>query len=72
MSLEAGVRQSTKTVWEHRNGKNYYALNEKITSIMYLTKALLAKNISVEGIRFLSSLHWYSHSLVAKSKQPGH
>ncbi|OAB43508.1 serine hydrolase, partial [Paenibacillus glacialis] len=40
--------QSTKTVWEHRNGKNYYALDEKITSMMYLLKPLLAKNISVD------------------------
>lgn len=42
------LNQSTKTVWEHRNGKNYYALDEKITSMMYLIKALLAKNISVD------------------------
>ncbi|MFW5436775.1 serine hydrolase domain-containing protein [Paenibacillus apiarius] len=42
------LNQSTKTVWEHRNGKNYYALDEKITSVKYLIKALLAKNISVD------------------------
>ncbi|WP_314588014.1 serine hydrolase domain-containing protein [Paenibacillus terrigena] len=42
------LNQSTKTVWEDRNGKNYYALDEKITSGMYLTKALVAKNISVD------------------------
>jgi CubicO group peptidase (beta-lactamase class C family) len=40
--------QSTKTVWEDRNGKSYYALDEKITSGMYLSKALLSKNISVD------------------------
>ncbi|WP_152394322.1 serine hydrolase domain-containing protein [Paenibacillus guangzhouensis] len=42
------LNQSTKTVWEDRNGKSYYALDEKITSGMYLTKALVAKNISVD------------------------
>ncbi|MBN3525075.1 serine hydrolase domain-containing protein [Paenibacillus apiarius] len=42
------LNQSTKTVWEHRDGKNYYALDEKITSVKYLIKALLAKNISVD------------------------
>ncbi|MGG4439545.1 serine hydrolase domain-containing protein [Brevibacillus fortis] len=42
------LNQSIKTVWKERDGKNYYALDEKITSVMYLTKALLAKNISVD------------------------
>lgn len=42
------LNQSTKTVWKHRDGKNYYALDEKITSVKYLIKALLAKNISVD------------------------
>ncbi|NQX68429.1 beta-lactamase family protein [Paenibacillus alba] len=42
------LNQSTKTVWEDRNGKSYYTLDEKITSVMYLNKALLAKNISVD------------------------
>ncbi|MDK8180510.1 serine hydrolase domain-containing protein [Paenibacillus sp. UMB4589-SE434] len=42
------LNQATKTVWEDRNGKSYYALDEKITSGMYLTKALVAKNISVD------------------------
>ncbi|NOU87519.1 serine hydrolase [Paenibacillus sp. LMG 31460] len=42
------LNQSTKTVWEHRNEKNYYSLDEKITSMLYLSKSLLAKNISVD------------------------
>ncbi|XOK64500.1 serine hydrolase domain-containing protein [Paenibacillus elgii] len=42
------LNQSTKTVWEHRNGKNYYPLDEKITSMRYLIKALEVKNISVD------------------------
>ncbi len=42
------LNQSTKPVWEDRNGKSYYALDEKINSVMYLTKALLTKNISVD------------------------
>ncbi|MDF2647770.1 MAG: beta-lactamase [Paenibacillus sp.] len=41
------LNQTTKTVWEHRNGKHYYALDEKITSIFYLSP-LLDKNISVD------------------------
>lgn len=42
------LSQSTKTIWEHRNEKNYYSLDEKITSMLYLSKSLLAKNISVD------------------------
>lgn len=42
------LNQSTKTIWEHRNEKNYYSLDEKITSMLYLSKSLLAKNISVD------------------------
>ncbi|MNO63662.1 putative penicillin-binding protein PbpX [compost metagenome] len=42
------LNHSTKTIWEHRNEKNYYSLDEKITSMLYLSKSLLAKNISVD------------------------
>ncbi|MEK3659850.1 serine hydrolase domain-containing protein [Paenibacillus sp. FSL F4-0236] len=42
------LSQSIKTIWEHRNEKNYYSLDEKITSMLYLSKSLLAKNISVD------------------------
>ncbi|WP_054026539.1 serine hydrolase domain-containing protein [Bacillus sp. FJAT-28004] len=38
----------TKKVWENRNGKNYYALGEKITSALYLAPTILTKNISVD------------------------
>ncbi|WP_025717730.1 serine hydrolase domain-containing protein [Paenibacillus sp. 1-18] len=42
------LEQSMKKVWELRNGKIYYALDEKITSLLYLNKALVTKNISVD------------------------
>ncbi|OAB32189.1 serine hydrolase, partial [Paenibacillus glacialis] len=42
------LNQSTQTVWEQRNGKNYYALDEKITSFKYMIKASLALNLSVD------------------------
>ncbi|OPH53555.1 serine hydrolase [Paenibacillus ferrarius] len=41
------LNQTTKTVWEKRNGKHYYALDEKITSLSYLSP-LLDKHISVD------------------------
>ncbi|WP_064201270.1 serine hydrolase domain-containing protein [Brevibacillus brevis] len=42
------LKQSMKTVWENRDGKKYYALDEKITSVMYLNNALVTKTISVD------------------------
>jgi hypothetical protein len=42
------LNQTTKKVWENRNGKSYYALDEKITSGFYLAPKVLNKNISVE------------------------
>ncbi|MBY0085619.1 serine hydrolase [Brevibacillus brevis] len=42
------LKQSMKTVWEHRDGKKYYAVDEKITSVMYLNNALVTKTISVD------------------------
>lgn len=38
----------TKQAWENRNGKNYYALDEKINSLFYLSPAILMKNIAVD------------------------
>src|SRR5690554_2114332 len=38
---------ATQKVWELRNGKNYYALDEKFTSIVYLAPPALNKLISV-------------------------
>ncbi|MEK4327098.1 serine hydrolase domain-containing protein [Paenibacillus sp. FSL R7-0312] len=38
----------TKQAWEKRNGKNYYALDEKINSLFYLSPAILTKNIAVD------------------------
>jgi CubicO group peptidase (beta-lactamase class C family) len=38
----------TKQAWEKRNGKNYYALDEKINSLFYLSPAILMKNIAVD------------------------
>lgn len=38
----------TQQTWEKRNGKNYYALDEKITSIFYLSPVILTKNIAVD------------------------
>ncbi|MEY9094866.1 serine hydrolase domain-containing protein [Paenibacillus sp. RC84] len=40
--------QTTKTVWEHRNGKNYYAVDEKITSVRYINQAGVTIKISVD------------------------
>ncbi len=40
--------QTTQKAWEKRNGKNYYAVNEKITSIMYMEPSILTKNITVD------------------------
>ena len=42
------LKDATKKAWESRNGKNYYALDEKITSIFYLASEILTKNISVD------------------------
>jgi hypothetical protein len=42
------LNENTEQVWEKRNGKNYYALDEKITSTFYLSSALLTKNIAVD------------------------
>jgi hypothetical protein len=42
------VDPAIKEVWENRNGKNYYALDEKIASTFYLAPAFLTKNISVD------------------------
>lgn len=42
------LNQTTQQAWEKRNGKNYYALDEKITSIFYLAPAILTKNIVVD------------------------
>ncbi|MEC0090236.1 serine hydrolase domain-containing protein [Paenibacillus macquariensis] len=42
------LNHTTKKVWENRNGKNYYALDEKITSGYYLFPTVLNKNISVD------------------------
>ncbi|GAB1530344.1 MULTISPECIES: serine hydrolase domain-containing protein [Brevibacillus] len=42
------LKQSMKTVWENRDGKKYYALDEKITSVMYLNNVLVTKTISVD------------------------
>ncbi|MGG4343258.1 serine hydrolase domain-containing protein [Paenibacillus lautus] len=41
------LNDTTKKVWEHRNGKSYYALDEKITSGFYLAPKVLNKSISV-------------------------
>lgn len=42
------LNDATKKVWEHRNGKSYYALDEKITSGFYLAPQVLNKKISVD------------------------
>lgn len=42
------LQDTTKEAWKNRNGKNYYALDEKITSIFYLAPEILTKNISVD------------------------
>ncbi|KQO14727.1 serine hydrolase domain-containing protein [Paenibacillus sp. Leaf72] len=38
---------ATKQAWETRNGKSYYPLNEKITSIFYLLQPYFVKKIAV-------------------------
>lgn len=35
-------------VWKERNGKTYYAVDEKINSLFYLSPAILTKKITVE------------------------
>ena len=42
------LQDTTKEAWINRDGKNYYALDEKITSIFYLAPEILTKNISVD------------------------
>ncbi|URJ40202.1 serine hydrolase domain-containing protein [Paenibacillus polymyxa] len=37
-----------KKAWENRNGKNYYALDEKISSIFYLAPSFITKKISFD------------------------
>ncbi|WP_405081500.1 serine hydrolase domain-containing protein [Paenibacillus chitinolyticus] len=39
---------ATRKAWEQRNGKRYYALDEKITSVGYVNQALLTKEITVD------------------------
>ncbi|WP_010499668.1 serine hydrolase domain-containing protein [Paenibacillus elgii] len=39
---------TTKKVWENRNGKSYYAVDEKITSAYYLATPMISKKISVD------------------------
>ncbi|WP_068505073.1 serine hydrolase domain-containing protein [Paenibacillus kribbensis] len=47
--LDANPLNTTvKKAWEHRNGKNYYALDEKISSIFYLAPSFITKKISVD------------------------
>ncbi|MBV6716681.1 serine hydrolase domain-containing protein [Paenibacillus chitinolyticus] len=41
--------QTTKKAWEQRNGKKYYALDEKITSVGYGNQALLTREITVNA-----------------------
>lgn len=42
------LQEATRKAWENRNGKKYYALDEKITSMFYLSQEILTKNISVD------------------------
>ncbi|GLI07768.1 penicillin-binding protein [Paenibacillus tyrfis] len=42
------LQQTTKKVWENRNGKSYYAVDEKINSIFYLAAPMISKKISVD------------------------
>lgn len=42
------LNQTTEKVWKKRNGKSYYALDEKITSVFYLAPEILIKNISLD------------------------
>jgi CubicO group peptidase (beta-lactamase class C family) len=47
--LDANPLNTTvKKAWEHRNGKNYYALDEKISSVLYLAPSVITKKISVD------------------------
>jgi hypothetical protein len=47
--LDANPLNTTvKKAWENRNGKNYYALDEKISSIFYLAPSFITKKISVD------------------------
>ncbi|WP_179031439.1 serine hydrolase domain-containing protein [Paenibacillus kribbensis] len=47
--LDANPLNTTvQKAWEHRNGKNYYALDEKISSIFYLAPSFITKKISVD------------------------
>ncbi|MEC0182413.1 serine hydrolase [Paenibacillus peoriae] len=47
--LDANPLNTTvKKAWEQRNGKNYYALDEKISSIFYLAPSFITKKISVD------------------------
>ncbi|WP_338554656.1 serine hydrolase domain-containing protein [Paenibacillus sp. KS-LC4] len=39
------LTQATKQAWETRNGKSYYPLNEKITSIFYLSQPYFVKKL---------------------------
>ncbi|ANY65598.1 serine hydrolase [Paenibacillus sp. BIHB 4019] len=40
---------ATKQAWEARNGKSYYPLNEKITSIFYLLQPYFVKKVTVNA-----------------------
>ncbi|MGW9527276.1 serine hydrolase domain-containing protein [Paenibacillus terrae] len=42
------LNPTVKKAWENRNGKNYYALDEKISSIFYLAPSFITKKISVD------------------------
>jgi len=42
------LNAATKKAWDNRHGKNYYAVDEKITSLFYLAPAVIAKHISVD------------------------
>ncbi|ASR49187.1 serine hydrolase [Paenibacillus kribbensis] len=42
------LNTTVQKAWEHRNGKNYYALDEKISSIFYLAPSFITKKISVD------------------------
>ncbi|MGP0583411.1 serine hydrolase domain-containing protein [Paenibacillus timonensis] len=42
------LSQKVKETWRTRNGKTYYALDEKINSLFYMSTAVLNKTISVD------------------------
>lgn len=42
------LSQKVKETWETRNGKTYYALDEKINSLFYMSTAILNKTINVD------------------------